>query len=280
MKYDLFLVLMFFETKNQDSIKYSVQMSYTKLILTIFLFIFLITSCRNKSFKTLNVKTSGAELVTDSGGNRINTGSTPDIRVQEKVKDIEGNEYNTIKIGKQTWMVKNLKTTRYNDGTPVALVADSAKWAALSSPAFCWYESDMVSYKPSYGALYNFYAVNTGKLCPKDWHVPSDADWTILTTFLGGEDVAGGKLKEQGASFWVTPNTGANNQSGFTALPGGLRYYDGKFRDFGFSGYWWTSTGYIAERAYFRYMDFEYSTLFRFENSKKIGFSVRCIRDY
>jgi uncharacterized protein (TIGR02145 family) len=248
--------------------------------LILFTVVLLLSSCRNKSVKTLNAKTAGVERVADSGGSMINPGSTHVTEVQEKVNDIEGNEYNSIKIGKQTWMVKNLKTTKYNDGTPIDLVTDGAKWSALSSPAYCWYENDQSSYKPLYGALYNFYAVNTGKLCPKDWHVPSDADWKILSSYLGGEEVAGGRLKEQGTSFWVTPNTGANNQSGFTALPGGLRFHDGLFHDFGFSGYWWTSTEYKADRAYFRYMDYEYSTLFRFENHKRIGFSVRCVRDY
>jgi uncharacterized protein (TIGR02145 family) len=255
-------------------------MKNAKDFLTIFMLVLLISSCRNKSVKTSFVKTSDAEQVADSSGTRIKADSNPLLMELEKVQDIEGNEYNTIKIGKQTWMVKNLKTTKYNDGKPITLVTDSLKWAALSSPAFCWYENDQYSYKPSYGALYNGYAVSTGKLCPRDWHVPSDGDWTTLTIFLGGESIAGGKLKEQGTSFWVTPNAGANNQSGFTALPGGLRYHDGKFHDFGFSGYWWTSTELKADRAYFRYMDYEYSTVFRFDNLKKIGFSVRCIRDY
>jgi uncharacterized protein (TIGR02145 family) len=176
-------------------------------------------------------------------------------------------------------MVKNLKTTRYNDGTAIPLVTDGAAWAALSTPGYCWYENEESSFKPSYGALYNGYTVNTGKLCPIGWHVPSDAEWTALRTYLGGENVAGEKLKESGTTYWVSPNTGATNESGFTALPGGLRYQDGLFHDFGFSGYWWSSTEYSASRAFFFYMDYEYSNVFRFDNFKKIGFSVRCMKD-
>jgi uncharacterized protein (TIGR02145 family) len=129
---------------------------------------------------------------------------------------------------------------------------DGPAWAALTTPGYCWYDNDSVSYKNRYGALYNGYAVITNKLCPSDWHVPSDEEWTKLTNYLGGEMYAGDRLKEIGTDYWVSPNTGATNESGFTALPGGFRYYDGLFHDFGFSGYWWTSTEYAATRAFFR----------------------------
>lgn len=256
-------------------------MGKTKTLLLISVVAVILFSCRNKSGKTYNEKESGpGQVVSDTGGTQNKSVMNPELQVQEKVKDIEGNEYNTIKIGKQTWMVKNLKATRYNDGKPVKLVTDSTAWATLSSPGYCWYDNDLSSFKPSYGALYNGYAISAGQLCPTDWHVASDADWTILINYLGGESVAGGRLKEPGTSYWVSPNTGATNESGFTALPGGLRYHDGIFHDFGFSGYWWSSTSYSEERAFFRYMDYEYSNVFRFDNVKKIGFSVRCVRDF
>jgi uncharacterized protein (TIGR02145 family) len=256
-------------------------MKKVKTLLTLFIVVVLLFSCRNKSGKTYKVKElSSKQTVSDTSGNKKSSGLIPELQVQEKVKDIEGNEYNTIKIGDQTWMVRNLKTTRYNDGSAIPLIADGTAWAALSTPGYCWYENEASSFKPSFGALYNGYAVSTGKLCPTDWHVPGDADWTILTTRLGGENVAGGRLKEPGTSFWVSPNTGATNESGFTALPGGLRYHDGSFHDFGFGGYWWSSTEYSAVRAWFRYMDYEYNNVFRFDNLKKNGFSVRCVRDY
>jgi uncharacterized protein (TIGR02145 family) len=250
-------------------------------LLTLFMVVLLLFSCRNKSGKNFNKpESSSAQTTSDSGENKNNTGVKPVLQVQEKVKDIEGNVYNTVKIGNQTWMVKNLKATKYNDGTSIPLVTDGAAWAALTTPGYCWYDNEASSFKPSYGALYNGYAVSTGKLCPTGWHVPSDEEWTTLTTWLGGESFAGDKLKETGTSFWVSPNTGATNESGYTALPGGLRYFDGLFHDFGFSGYWWSSTEYSTTRAYFRYMDYEYDNVFRFNNLKKIGFSVRCLRDY
>ena len=117
---------------------------------------------------------------------------------------------------------RNLKTTKYNDGTSIPNVTNDTSWSNLTTGAYCWYNND-VSYKNPYGALYNWYAVNTGKLAPKGWHVPSDAEWTTLITYLGGESIAGGKLKEAGTTHWLSPNTEATNSTGFSALPGGRR---------------------------------------------------------
>jgi len=248
--------------------------------ITLFIIILLLFSCSNKSGKTFKSESSGSEQTPKSNSeNKDRTEFKTLLQASETVKDIDENEYKTVKIGNQTWMVKNLKTTKYNDGTTIPLVTGGAAWAALSTPGYCWYENEESSFKPSYGALYNGYAVSTCKLCPTGWHVPSDAEWTALRTYLGDENVAGEKLKESGTTYWISPNTGATNQSGFTALPGGLRYHDGLFHDFGFSGYWWSSTEYSASRAFFFYMDYEYSNVFRFNNLKKIGFSVRCIKD-
>lgn len=110
------------------------------------------------------------------------------------VTDTEGNTYKTIKTVTQTWMAENLKTTKYNDGTLIPNVSDNTAWTQLSSGAYCWYSND-INNKSTFGALYNWYAVNTGKLCPEGWHVPGDDEWTTLTGYLGGEDVAGGKMK-------------------------------------------------------------------------------------
>lgn len=197
----------------------------------------------------------------------------------ETVSDIEGNEYKVIAIGRQTWMAENLRTTKLNDGTPVPLVKDESKWTTLATPAYCFYKNDEEAFKPVYGALYNWYAVNTGKLCPSGWHVPGDPEWTLLTDFLGGENIAGGKLKEIGSTYWVEPNAGATNESGFTAYPGGFRYSDGKFFDFGFSSYWWASGEFSSARAYFRFLYYSDANIYRFDNVKKNGFSVRCLKD-
>jgi uncharacterized protein (TIGR02145 family) len=114
------------------------------------------------------------------------------------VTDKDGNVYHTITIGTQVWMVENLKTTKYNDGTDIPLVKDSATWANLTTPGYCWLYNDQTTYINTTGALYNWYAVNTGKLAPIGWHVPSDSDFIALTKYLGGENTAGGKLKEAG----------------------------------------------------------------------------------
>ncbi len=251
----------------------------TLLIISLVVVLF---SCGDKTIKSHKSEASRTGRKPSNKGE--NNRDKPDLKTLEQagqiLQDIDGNVYNTVKIGRQTWMAKNLKTTRFNDGTVIPLVNDEASWAALSTAGYCWYNNDSISYKNTYGALYNGYAVITDKLCPAGWHVPSDEEWTRLTDYLGGEIYAGDRLKETGTDYWVSPNTGTTNDVGFTALPGGLRYYDGIFHDFGFSGYWWTSTEYSSTRSYFRYMDYEYSEVFRFNNLKKIGFSVRCIRDY
>ena len=157
------------------------------------------------------------------------------------VTDVEG-IYPTIVIGKQEWMVENLKTATYNDGTPIPNVTDADTWANLSlSGAYAWYDNDDVANKDLYGALYNFFAVSTGKLCPTGWAMPSRDNWGALTDSLGGGGVAGGPMKEPGTAHWQAPNAGATNLSGFSALPGGRRYIDGSFDSLGLYALWWTS---------------------------------------
>jgi uncharacterized protein (TIGR02145 family) len=191
----------------------------------------------------------------------------------QTVKDIDGNVYKTVTIGTQTWMAKNLKTTKLNDGIPIPLVRDSISWPVLTTPAYCWYNNDEKVNKNIYGALYNWHTVNTGKLCPSGWHVPSDDEWKILFAYLGGAD-AGDKLQEKGTTHWVNPNPGATNESGFTALPGGLRIKSGTFVALGLSSYWWCSTEDKPEARYVGYYD---SGVERGSNSKQFGLSVRCI---
>jgi uncharacterized protein (TIGR02145 family) len=212
---------------------------------------------------------------------------------EEIITDSDGNVYTSVTIGTQVWMVENLKTTKYNDGTAIPLVTDSTAWAALSTPGYCWYNNDEATYKSTYGALYNWYVVNTGKLCPIGWHVPSDAEWhTLLLTFdkdsqlidNGFEsNIAGGKLKEAGTTHWQQPNEGATNESGFTALPGGSRhgggyYGDGTFGSNGIYGPWWTSSD-TSSYAYSRYMYYDKTSVFRDHIYLQYGFSVRCLKD-
>ena len=198
------------------------------------------------------------------------------------VTDKDGNVYHTVAIGTQTWMVENLKTTKYNDGTAIPNVTDYTQWSNLSTGAYCWYNNDSNN-KSIYGALYNFYAVNTGKLAPKGWHVPSDDELTILSNYLGGSAVAGGKLKS--TTGWINPNTGATNSSGFTALPAGWwNLNDSNINGFnavGYEGVWWTSTKYTDSFGGLSWSLENKNVIFgRFSSiDSNNGSSVRCIKD-
>jgi uncharacterized protein (TIGR02145 family) len=194
------------------------------------------------------------------------------------VKDQDANIYKTVKIANQTWMSENLKTTKFNDGTPIPLARENTTWLGLTSPAYCWYDNDS-TYKDIYGALYNGYAVNTGKLCPLGWHVSSDAEWSALVTFLGGENIAGGKLKEKGISHWSGTNPGATNESGFTALPGGSRYTNGFFFTIKNLGYWWTSIESKTLNGWYRSLYNRNNSVSRNFYDLTNGFSVRCVKD-
>jgi len=195
--------------------------------------------------------------------------------------DKDGNIYKTILIGKQTWMVENLKTTKYNDGTSIPFVSDATSWSTLSTPACCWQQNDPAR-KVTYGALYNWYTVNTGKLCHKGWHVPSDEEWMALTDYLGGENVAGGKLKESGFKHWYSPNTGATNEVAFSALPGGERLggSDALFDNLRENGCWWTATYEGDLVATNRIMFDSSDNVQKFFFSKNSGLSVRCVWNY
>ena len=195
------------------------------------------------------------------------------------VTDIDGNVYHTVTIGTQVWMAENLSVTRYNDSTLIPYDMDIM--GKCTTGAYCNY-NDMESYSSTYGRLYNWYAVKTGKLAPKGWHVPSYAEWTTLKAFLGGADIAGGKLKATG-SGWAIPNTGATNESGFEGLPGGKSGDSARgYYSIGKRGVWWSSTDWL-------YYCFDMSSSFelscddnRFPDSGFYwadGLSVRCLKD-
>ncbi|MBI5010765.1 MAG: hypothetical protein HZB98_14215 [Bacteroidia bacterium] len=198
----------------------------------------------------------------------------PDL-VYDEVSDIDGNKYKTIQIGTQIWLAENLRTGRYNDGTEIPQVSYSSRWSALSTGALCWYDNSNITY----GALYNWYAVSSGKLCPSGWHIPSDEEWTTLTTFTGGTETAGNKLKEKGTLHWTSPNSGATNSSGFTALPGGYRYYSGAYNAGKRYGFWWTSTESNSLSAFARDLYYGYAYIDKISSDKRSGASVRCVKD-
>jgi uncharacterized protein (TIGR02145 family) len=218
---------------------------------------------------------NGSDVVfntTDTAYIKINF--NPDL-VYDSIYDAEGNKYRTIQIGTQTWTAENLISTKLNDNTDIPLVLDITAWAALTTPGYCWVSSDSLGY----GALYNWYTVSTGKLCPEGWHVPSDEEWTILTDFLGGKSVAGGKLKEAGTDHWQSPNTGATNESGFTGLPSGSRSYSGAYNNLGNYGFWWSTTEWPPSGGWYRDVYYGYSSVDRSNANKKGGATVRCLKD-
>jgi uncharacterized protein (TIGR02145 family) len=204
----------------------------------------------------------------------------------DSIVDIDGNVYKTVVIGTQRWMAENLKTTKFNDGSPIANILDGAEWKGLTTPAYCYYSNDSVN-GMFYGALYNWYAVDPScahKLAPKGWHVATDDDWSKLETYLGGWSVAGGKMKAKGTNFWRAPNTDATNSSGFTALPGGDRtdWFDGVnnvtvpgcFLDLGYVAWWWSSTSTAC-----RNISQGDKAMYHSACSAFFGASVRCVKD-
>ena len=195
------------------------------------------------------------------------------------VTDIDGNVYHTVTIGAQTWTVENLRTTKFNDGTAIPLIPDSATRRQLITPGYCWYFNNESFSRDSFGALYNWFAVHTGKLAPAGWHVPSDTEWSELTAYLGGDRVAGGALKEQGISRWMSPNASATNETGFSARPGGGRGSEGGFYGMGRRGHWWTSTPYYASNSFRRSLYSDFVSIERTDNDNSCGYSVRLVKD-
>jgi uncharacterized protein (TIGR02145 family) len=209
-----------------------------------------------------------------------------------KLTDIDGNIYKARYYGDDVWMIENLKTTRFNDGTPIDLEPTFGTWFYLTKPAFCWYDNNETANKDTYGALYNWRAVHAGNLCPAGWHVPDEGEWMAMEVHLGmgaleadnygwrgDADQIGGKMKQEGVTLWNPPNLGATNASGFTALPGGGRNLYGTFeykRDY---GYWWTATETDSTYAWARSLSTNLHTIYKSQYYKQSGFSVRCVRD-
>ena len=202
------------------------------------------------------------------------------IRAQT-VTDIDGNVYKTVTIYGEDWMMENLKTTRYNDSTRIPLVVDNEAWGE-ATPAFCWYDNFEYANKNTFGALYNWYAINTNKLCPTGWHVSTKKEWETLLDHLGYWE-AGWALKERGTTHWRAPNAGVTNSSGFTALPGGSRRPSGEFNGIGSFGYFWGAPMSCAAIPWYQYWKLYtgYYSIVTCANihKKRVGLSVRCVKD-
>jgi uncharacterized protein (TIGR02145 family) len=204
------------------------------------------------------------------------------------VADIEGNVYQTVKIGTQVWMAENLKTTKYNDDAAIPNVTENADWIALTTDAYCWAQNNEATYKPLYGALYNWFAIETGKLCPTGWHVPTDAEFITMEVSLGMTQVdasgTGFRGTDQGKQMksttgWAQGQNGTNT-SGFTALPAGYRAYaTGISEGLGLITYWWSSTATDQEIAVYRRLDGDSDQVYRLGTYKRAGKSVRCVKD-
>lgn len=197
------------------------------------------------------------------------------------VTDIDGNVYRTVQIGAQCWMAENLRTTTYAYGDPILNITNNLGWTQLTNGTWAHYENN-VSFENPYGKLYNWYAVaDPRNVCPSGWHVPTDAEWTVLSDYLGGQGVAGGKMKSVGTQYWLDPNTGATNESGFSGLPGGNRNgIGGYFSLLGNGGTWWSASMSIGgEYPWTRALDVGNATIIRNYNYMRSGFSVRCLRN-
>ena len=198
--------------------------------------------------------------------------------VSHPVYDIDGNGYDTVVIGTQTWMKQSLNTTHYRNGNAISNVTDSTAWSNLTTGAYSDYNNTPIN-STTYGRLYNWYTVaDSRSLCPTGWHVPSDAEWTTLTNYLGGESIAGGKLKEEGLSHWHSPNTAATNETGFTALPG-YRSSVGPYEGEGSYGNLWSSNESSTTYAWYRSMGFNHSSVISYNSFKTHGFYVRCLKN-
>jgi uncharacterized protein (TIGR02145 family) len=195
------------------------------------------------------------------------------------VTDIDGNVYQTVTIGTQVWMTANLKVTHYRNGDAIPNVTDSAVWASLKTGAYCNYSNDL-NFFATYGRLYNWYAATDNRnLAPVGWHIPTDAEWQTLVDYLGGDSAAGGKMKIPGTTYWWSPNNGASNVSGFSALPGGFRGDNGAYDGMGNSATFWTTTEHNVYFVWLRWLSCNDSGIGRDPYQRETGISVRCVKD-
>jgi uncharacterized protein (TIGR02145 family) len=206
------------------------------------------------------------------------------------VTDVDGNVYHTVTISKQTWTIENLKVTRFNDSTAIAMVSDSAAWTNSKSAAYCWYKNDSSTYKATFGALYNWYAVKTGKLAPKGWHIPTNDEWFTLEQNVSQLNYVSGSLAKIFASqnYWISSHTSSsigenpnlNNSSGFTALPGGWRLNERtSFTKIDSLGGWWSSSAVSDTTAYNWSLMNTLSTVERAPCILWAGLSIRCVKN-
>ena len=198
------------------------------------------------------------------------------------LKDADGNLYHSVTIGTQVWMTENLKSTRYNDGTPIPLVTGPKEWNSLYTPGYCWYNNDEATYREKFGAIYNWYTISTGKLCPEGWHVPADSEFGKITTLMGIAQRSnsidpGGRAEADGTAMWINPD-GTFNKSGFVSLSGGSRNYDGSFSKPGGYCHWWASAEWNQCSVWGRFLGYGHGAVNSYV-AMRDGHSVRCMKN-
>jgi len=225
---------------------------------------------------TYYLRAYATNIIGTAYGSEFSFKTTPLI-----VTDIDGNIYSTVKIGIQVWMIENLKTTKYSNGDLIGTTSPATLLiTAENTPKYQWAYSGDESSVATYGRLYTWFTVmDTRGVCPTGWHIANDAEWTTLTTILGGESISDDKLKETGTIHWLSPNSGSTNSSGFTALPGGSRYLDGTFNHIGVDCVWWSATEASTIDGWYRRLDNGNARVGRYADYKWVGLSVRCIKD-
>ena len=200
------------------------------------------------------------------------------------VTDASGNVYSVVTIGTQKWLQQNLRTTKFNDGSPIPHVSDSISWLNLTGPGYCWYDNDSASYADPYGVLYNFYVIDSTvngnkNPCPVGFHMPSQSEWLTLINYAGGSTTCGVKLMEAGTAHWTPPNSMPTNELMFTALPGGFRDWQSKFDLISSKGYHWTASEVNTTAAWKYHFDSNDAVIFKSGIDKNSGTSIRCIKD-
>ena len=239
-------------------------------------------SCKKEKTNSTTNSSNDVTCVDNPNINFTSIG-TPVGKFSDCIKDIDGNVYKTVTIGTQTWMAENLKTSKYNDGTPIPNVKDSLEWSKLTTGAWCYYDNDE-KYNAKYGKLYNWYAVSpvtngNKNVCPTGWHAPNNIEWTILTDYLGGDTVAGGKLKEIGTLNWNNLNVGATNTSLFTSIASGVNLVNFKFKNQGV--FFWSKDENMNQNhlAWNISLGFNGTYVDLDDEPKVSGFSIRCLKD-
>ena len=229
------------------------------------------------------LKFENGSYVIIPGISAANPKTKPTSGYGENIKDVNGNSYKTVYIGTQQWMGENLKVSKYNDGTEIPNVIGNSDWTILTTGAWCYYNNDILN-NEKYGNLYNWFTISPSfngnkNVCPLGWHVPSDSEWNVLIDYLGGENIAGGKMKESGTDNWINPNIDASNISLYTAIPAGSRGLYGDFNGVGNNAVWWSSTESSNDNSIYFYLSNNNTLLYKDATNKKHGESIRCIKD-